>query len=66
MIFSTTFCHGILAEEGVYVTYLRLYITVFFQMSAPEAKNPGHSEHRAFLSQQIEFWQREKARKKLV
>lgn len=29
-------------------------------MSAPEAKNAWHSEHAAFLSQQIELWQREK------
>ncbi|NXU65346.1 SPO11 protein, partial [Horornis vulcanius] len=60
MVFSTTFCHGILAEEGVCIIYLRLYITVFCQMSGLEVKNPGHSEHTAFLSQQIEFWQREK------
>ncbi|RMB95873.1 hypothetical protein DUI87_27987 [Hirundo rustica rustica] len=28
--------------------------------SALEAKNPGHSERMAFLSQKIEFWQQEK------
>lgn len=60
MVFSTTFCDGMLAEEGVYIIYLKLYITVFCQMSALEAKNPGHSEHTTFLSQQIEFWHTEK------
>lgn len=51
MVFSATFCHKILAEEGVYIIYFRLYITVLCQMSALEARNPGHSEHTAFLSQ---------------
>lgn len=50
MVFSTTFCHGSLAEKSVYIMYLTLYITVLCQMSALEPKNPEPSEHTALLS----------------